>query len=126
MKINLLKTNAALKLLSLALATILWFFVISSKRSETVVEVPVRFVNIPQSLELIDHEKTINISLEGQQRLLRRLDRDDIDVVVDLRGFKGGRVSYYLSREDIRIPDSFEVKNIYPSKIDFTLKKRQK
>jgi YbbR domain-containing protein len=123
MSINFLKTNTLLKLTSIVLAVILWFFVVSSKRSETVIEIPVRFVNISQSLELIDYQKTISIRIEGQERLLRRLRKDDVNAVINLNGYKEGKVSYHISAEDIRIPGSFVIKNIYPSRINLTLRK---
>ncbi len=125
MRMELLTTNTLLKFLSLVLAGILWFFVVSNKRSETVIDVPVRFINISPSLEIVDTHKTISIRLEAQERLLRELRQDDISIVINLNGYKEGKVSYHLSNENIRVPSSFVIKNIYPSKIDFILKKMQ-
>jgi len=123
MRIDFLKTNALLKLTSLILASILWFFVVSSKRSEIVIEVPIRFINLSRSLELTDNQETVSIRLEGQERFLRRLRKDDVSAVINLSGYKEGRVSYHISSKDIMVPDAFVIKNIYPSRINFTLKK---
>lgn len=125
MRMDFITTNTLLKLVSLILAIILWFFVVSNKRSETAVDVPLRFINISPSLEIVDAHKTVSIRLEGQERLLRRLRDDDISVVINLSGYNEGRVSYHLSNENIRMPRTFEIKNIQPSKINFTLKKIQ-
>jgi len=122
--LELIKKNALLKFLSLFLATILWFFVVSSKRTETVIEVPVRFINVSPSYEIVDaDDKIVSIRLEGQERLLRRLKGDDIKIVVNLRGYKAGRVSYHLSEEDISLPRYLKIKNISPSKISFVLRR---
>jgi len=121
--LDILKTNALLKLISLIIAIVLWFLVISSRRSEVMIDTPVRFVNIPQSLRLVDNHKTISIVLEGQERLLRRLNRDEVRVVINLNGYEEGKVSYYISRKDVRVPDSFIVKDIHPPRIEFRLEK---
>lgn len=121
---NLITRNALLKFLSLCIAIILWFFVVSSKRTETVIEVPLRFINISPSLEIVDAEdRTVSIRLEGQERLLGRLKGDDVDLVINLKGYKEGRVSYHLSEENVRLPRFIKIKNIYPSKINFTLRR---
>lgn len=125
MRTDFITTNTLLKLVSLALAVILWFFVVSSKRSEMAVDAPLRFVNISPSLEIVDAYKTVSIQLEGQERLLRKLRGDDISVVINLNGYREGRVSYHLSSENIKLPKSFQIKNINPSKITFTLVKTQ-
>jgi YbbR domain-containing protein len=122
-RLNLLRTNTLLKLTSLILAIVLWFFVVSSRRSELMIDIPVRFVNVPQALELVDHHKTISIVLEGQERLLRRLDKEDVSVVINLNGYKEGRISYYISSRDIRVPDSFVIKDIHPPRVEFSLRK---
>ncbi len=125
MRTDFITTNTLLKLVSLALAVILWFFVVSSKRSEMAVDAPLRFVNISPSLEIVDAYKTVSIQIEGQERLLRKLRDDDISVVINLNGYREGRVSYHLSSENVKLPRSFQIKNINPSKITFTLVKTQ-
>ncbi|GAB4534276.1 MAG: hypothetical protein Fur0020_00750 [Thermodesulfovibrionia bacterium] len=121
---ELITRNALLKIISLGIAITLWFFVVSSKRTETIIEVPLRFINILPSLEIVDAEdKTVSIRLEGQERLLAKLRGGDVNVVIDLKGYKEGRVSYHLSEENVRLPRYITIKNIYPSKITFTLRR---
>lgn len=121
---NFFTTNTLLKLVSLVLAAILWFLVVSGNRSEIIIDVPVRFINISPSLEITDGQRTVSIGVEGQERLLKKLKQDDISVVIDLDGYTSGRVIYPLSEENIRLPRSFVIKSIYPGKISLTLKEQ--
>lgn len=123
---NFFTTNTLLKLVSLALAVILWFIVVSGNRSEIVIDVPVEFINLSPSLEITDAPKTISIGLEGQERLLKKLKHDDISVVIDLNGYTAGKILYPLSEDNVRLPKSFVIKSIYPGKISLTLKEQRK
>ncbi|RJQ54803.1 MAG: YbbR-like domain-containing protein [Nitrospiraceae bacterium] len=126
MKKDFLSRNIGLKLASLVLAVTLWFFVILSGRSGTVVEIPVMYVNVPQGLEVTDFPKTLSINVEGQERILKNLKRDEISAVVDLRDAKTGRNFYSLTAENIRLPSTLEATNIDPQTISLTLEKQFK
>ncbi|MCK5427540.1 MAG: hypothetical protein KAJ34_07570, partial [Thermodesulfovibrionia bacterium] len=91
------KTNRLLKLTSLVLAAVLWFFIVSQGRSVIVMDVPVGFKNLPDSLEVLDGIQTVSISIEGQERLLKKLRREDIAVVIDLSNVKKGSMFFPLT-----------------------------
>ncbi|MBS1112202.1 MAG: hypothetical protein H6Q95_494, partial [Nitrospirae bacterium] len=104
MKKNFITSNLWLKLASILLAVTLWFFVMSSGRSVIIKEVPVQYINMPQSLEMVEMAKNVSIIIEGQKRLLSGLNQDDISVVVDLENMKAGKNIYSLSRKNIKMP----------------------
>lgn len=116
-------TNIWLKLASLGLAIILWFFVMMSSRSEIIVDVPIEYVNVPQRLEIVDAPKTVGIGIEGQERLLKNIKKDNISVIVDMDKFKEGRLFFSLSKENIKLPKRIMIISISPRTISVTLKK---
>lgn len=124
MKKNILTKNIVLKVASLIMAVILWFFVILSGRSGLMIDIPVMYVNTPPELEVTDFPRTVSINIEGQDRLLKNLKENDISAVVDLRDAKTGRNFYTLTPENIKMPKTLEVINIDPQTISLTVEKQ--
>jgi YbbR domain-containing protein len=124
---NLIAKNIWLKIVSLIIAVTLWFFVILSGRSEIDMDVPVTVTNVPERFEVTDYPKTINVGIEGQERLLKYLKPNEIIAVLDISDAKVGRTFYTLSKDNIKLPTSFLVTSINPEtvsvKIESQLKK---
>ncbi len=127
MKTRFFTTNLGLKLASLVLAVILWFFVILSGRSQITVSVPLVFRNLPAGLAVVDSPETVSITIQGQERLIRNLRQDEISAVVDLGKAKTGKFFYTLSKDNIKLPKTLIVTDIDPEtvslKIEAQLKK---
>jgi len=126
MKKNFITSNLWLKLASILLAVTLWFFVMSSGRSVIIKEVPVQYINMPQSLEMVEMAKNVSIIIEGQKRLLSGLNQDDISVVVDLENMQAGKNLYSLSKKNIKLPKSLLITSISPETLSLTLEERLK
>lgn len=119
-------TNVALKLSSLVVAVALWFFVMLSGRSEVTMDVPVVFTNIPERFEVVEAPKTISVTIEGQERLLRYLQPSDVSAVISVTDAKAGRSFFTISRENIRLPKTFLVSGIDPETISLTMERQLK
>jgi YbbR domain-containing protein len=117
-------TNPGLKLASLVLATLLWFFVVSQSRSVMVMDVPISFKNIPSNLEVVDGPKTVTISIEGQERLLKKLRQGDISVVIDLNNIKKGNIFLPLTAENILLPNMLTVTDISPQTLKLKVEEK--
>ncbi len=110
-------TNPWLKLASFVLAILLWFFVVLKGHSVIIMDIPVELKNIPVELEVVERPETINITVEGHERFLKKLREEDISVVVDLGNIRKGETFLPLSAENITLPESFTVKDISPQNI---------
>lgn len=126
MKKNFITANLWLKLTSIFLAVVLWFFVMSSGRSVIIREIPVQYINMPQSLEMVDMARNVSVVIEGQKRLLSGLNQGDINVVVDLENMKAGENIYSLSRKNIKMPKRLLITSISPQTLNLTLEERLK
>ena len=74
-------TDIGLKLSSLVVAIILWFFVMLGGRAEIAMDIPVTFINIPDKLEVFDAPKTVRVKIDGQERLLKNLSQNEVRAV---------------------------------------------
>src|SRR4030042_3516539 len=113
--------NLGLKLTAVFLSIVLWIFVTSRGQSEISFDVPIEFKDIPQGLEIVTHSvKVISLNMRGQERLLKNIKPADISVSLDLSKAKKGEGTYYVHREDIRLPHAITVSNFNPSNVKVT------
>jgi YbbR domain-containing protein len=99
MKKTFLAKNLWLKLASFILAVALWFFVVLSGRLGIVMDIPIMYINVPRAYEVVDFPKTVSVSIEGQERLIRNLKQNEISAVIDLSNAKEGK-SFYTSNQN--------------------------
>ncbi|MDO8746064.1 MAG: CdaR family protein [Thermodesulfovibrionales bacterium] len=110
--------NFGLKVTAVVMAIILWFFVISKGQSEISIDVPMELKNMPQGLESIKQGvKSVNVSLKGQDRILRNMKPSDVRVHIDLSRAKKGKGIYYINKDDVRIPPTINITGITPSSV---------
>jgi YbbR domain-containing protein len=111
--------NWPIKLASLVLAVILWFYVTSKGKTEMSLTVPLELRNVPQGMVVVgDVPGTIELRLQGQERALRDIAAGKKVVgTVDLgRGKEGGN-TFPLSPDDIRKPAGVLVTHLDPFEI---------
>jgi YbbR domain-containing protein len=114
--------NIAFKLLSLAIAISLWFFVTYRGQSETTVEAQLEFKNIPQGLEILKQNiKKVTINIRGHESILTALKPSDVRVVVDLSNGKSGESTYYFDTNDVKSIKNIKILRIDPSSVRVTL-----
>ena len=121
-----LTTNMELKIASLIIAVGLWFFVMLSGRGEVTMDIPVKFINVPSSYEIMDYPGVISVSIEGQERLLKYLKPNEVSAVINLANAKEGRSFHTIQRENIELPKSFLVTSINPETISMNIERQLK
>jgi YbbR domain-containing protein len=115
---NLLFGNASLKISALLLSVFLWLFVTSRGQSEISLEVPLEFKNVPAGYGIVTAStKAVNVTIRGQERLMKSLQPADVRVSVDLTKAKTGEATYYINKDDIRLPYAMSAMNVAPSSI---------
>ena len=84
-------------------------------------EATVSFVNLPPGLEIMDSPKTVDVVIEGQERLLRSVRQNEISATVDLSNTRAGKVFVTLTKDDISIPKMLTVNSINPETISLKI-----
>jgi YbbR domain-containing protein len=113
--------NIGLKISSLVVAVLLWFFVTLGGRVEISMDIPVAFINIPPKLEVFDAPHTISVDIKGQERILRNLKKNEVRAVIDLHEAKAGRAFFTLSKNNIKLPENLVVTAIDPETISLKI-----
>ena len=121
---KLITRNLWLKVTSLVLAVMLWFFVVSKGLSVVVIDVPIGFKDIPANLEVVDSPKTIGVTIEGQERLLKKLRQEDIRAIIDLSNVKKGKTFLSVAPDNITVPRTLTVNEISPQTINLMIEEK--
>lgn len=107
-----------MKLISIFLAMILWYFVISERGGETSLSIPLEFRNIPSSLIIIKNPvESINIRINGPVTLLRGLSSREVTAIIDLSNAKPGVAEFVIQPEQITVPRGLRVTMVSPASI---------
>ena len=115
---NMITRNLGLKISALLISVLLWFFVTSRGQSEMSLELPIEFKNIPVGLGIVNSSnKTASVHIRGQERLMKNIKSTDIRVSVDLGKAKKGEGTFYVNKDDIKLPYAMSVTSVSPSSL---------
>lgn len=110
--------NIGLKLLALAIASLLWFTMAGEHVVERVVHVPLEMQNRPERLELVGQlPDQVEVRLQGSSGLLSRLQPGDIVAILDLEGARPGSRLFHLRTDQVRSPFGVSVSQVIPQTI---------
>lgn len=116
--------NLALKILSLAFAVVLWFFVMGEQRHEVSHVVPVEYRNLPKGLIIANEvPDAVAVTLSGPRALLVHMGPDELSLPLDLSGLKPGLTSFKRLEENLKAPGGLVVTRISPASIDVRLER---
>jgi len=122
---SLLFSNFYLKILSVIIAILLWFFVIGKSKNEMGIDAPLEFKGIPQDVTIVNNiPAAIHVRLKGSSTLLRPLTEKKPLFNIDLSHAKMGETVILLEKKDLKnIPLGVEVIDISPVAITVILDK---
>jgi YbbR domain-containing protein len=108
--------NAALKIVALGLATLLWLAVGHDQNIEMLVTVPLELQHAPPNLE-VDSESPFQarVTLSGPERLLQQMNTSEVHAVLNVAGASAGEHTFDLSGKDIHAPREVKVVQVVPA-----------
>ncbi len=113
---NYVLNNLPFKVVSLAIAILLWWAVGRDQPIEVPVTVPLEFQHAPANLDInSDYPLQTRVTLRGPERLLQGMNPSEVHAVLDLHGATPGERTFDLTAQDIRIPRTVRVVQIVPS-----------
>jgi len=111
-----LQKDMSVKLLSVAIALVLWFQVMGEENpavERTFGNIPVSTENLAQDQVLLDWQpKTVDITLKGPRNLLGSVTREDVQAQVNLGGFGEGHATAPV---EVMVPRGVTVVETVPS-----------
>ncbi len=113
-----------LKVLAIALASLLWLTVAGEHVVERSLRVPLEFRNIPEALEIVGNTPdTVDVRLRGSSAMLSRLQAGEIVAVLDLSSARTGSRLFHIRNDEVRAPFGVEVSQVVPATLALELEK---
>lgn len=117
-----LTQNWGLKLLSLALAVLLWLFVVGQKSSEMTISIPLELTGVPDDLVILNRvPETVRARLSGPRTLLSSITPQQLSVILSLEGAQPGTATFENLASRIHLPKRIEVTYLSPSVVSLEL-----
>lgn len=118
--------NAALKLLSLAVALCIWSFTAISREKRYDLALPVELRNIPPGYSLAgEPPREIRFTLSGPSILIDGARRSNAALILSLRGAAPGRTLFSHLESYLKLPDGISVTRISPASLEIDLVRDQ-
>jgi YbbR domain-containing protein len=118
--------NFTLKVLSLAVAVLLWMAVTRDPVAEVALNVPVEFHNAPEHLEISSETiPQVQVRVRGPVRAVRDISATEVHAVIDLANVQPGERTYDLSPARIHVPDGVQVVQAVPAQIRISFDRRE-
>lgn len=116
--------HLGLKLLSIAIATLLWLVVSGEQVVERALRVPLEYQNLPERLELVnDPPASVDVRVRGSSSALSRVAQGDLVAVIDLRSTRQGRRLFHLTAEHVRAPFGVDVVQVSPATLSLSFER---
>jgi len=107
--------HLGLKLLSVALAVLLWMVVAGEETVERGLRIPLELQQFPPGLELDGEPPSlVDARVRGASGTVGRLSSGDVVAVIDLRGAHVGRRLFPLTPDQVRVPFGVEIVQVTP------------
>jgi YbbR domain-containing protein len=116
--------HLGLKIIAIALASLLWLTVAGEHIVERSLRVPLEFRNIPEALEIVGNTPdSVDVRLRGSSAVLSRIQQGEIVAVLDLSTARSGSRLFHIRNDEVRAPFGVEVSQVVPSTLALELEK---
>lgn len=110
--------HIGLKIVSIALASLLWVLVSGEQLVERALRIPLEFTNVPAQLELVgDPPAVVDVRVRGSSGALGRIAPGELVAVLDLKDARPPQRLFHLTNADVRTPFGVEVVQVTPSSV---------
>ena len=116
--------HLGLKILAIALASVLWLTVAGEHVVERSLRAPLAVRNLPPALEIVgDLPAAVDVRVRGSSAQLSRMDPGEVVAMVDLTNARIGTRLFHLRTDEVRVPYGIEVAQVMPPTLSLTVEK---
>ena len=117
--------NLPFKLVSLAIAIMLWWAVGRDSAIEIPMTVPLEFQHAPSNLEITsDYPFQAQVTLRGPEHLLQEIRPSQVHALMDLEGAVPGERTFDLSASQVQVPHNVKVVQVVPAQFHINFDRR--
>lgn len=114
--------NWELKLVSVAIAFVVWILVVNADRKQVAFAAPVEYVGVPAGMVLVgDRRDTVDVQVDAARWAVARLTPAAVRVRIDLTGLKPGDNAVPVSPAEVDTPAGVAVTRLSPAWLRVTL-----
>lgn len=115
---RLFLNNIGVKIISIAVAVILWIVVLGSRIVEVTKDIPVEIITPADIIPANEVVERVAFRLSGPKAFLRAiLDRKEDPIRINLEGSKPNLITYRFFSDSIRLPIGVKVLSINPAAV---------
>jgi hypothetical protein len=126
--VGLIFENFFLKLLSIAIAVLIWGLVASEPEVAQFASVPLQYKNLPDDLEISSEPVTVaRLELRGPESVLRSIGQEGgfrPGIVLDMSGVRAGERTVPIGDANVRLSRGIRLVRSIPSSVQFTFEER--
>ena len=116
------RKNLLLKIVSLCLGALLWYFVVGEDRLDMNIQIPVEILNLPEDLVISNqYKKEVDVSVRGPRSAIQELRNRHISRSIDLSGANPGTVVIKNDNSSIPLPRGITVLRLQPANITLSI-----
>ncbi|WP_418791502.1 YbbR-like domain-containing protein [Phosphitispora sp. TUW77] len=111
------KGDLGLKVLSIALAFVLWVYVsneLNPTKNKEFKAVPVEVKGVGQNLAVSEMPGTVNVQVQANQNVIAELDVQSIEVFIDLSSIESGETVVPVQ---VKVPEGVKVVDLRPQQV---------
>jgi YbbR domain-containing protein len=117
--------NLPFKLVSLAIAILLWWVVGRDSAIEIPMTVPLEFLHAPSNLEITsDYPFQAQVTLRGPEHLLQEMRPSLVHALLDLEGAGPGERTFDMSASQVQVPHNVKVVQVVPAQYHISFDRR--
>jgi YbbR domain-containing protein len=119
--------NFGLKLLSLAVAIVLWVVIVGDPEMMTSISAPIQYKNLPKDLELASEiPENVHLELRGPASKLATILEERTAVVLDLASQPSpGERTFTIRQMDVNLPSGVSLARVVPAQLRLRFERRE-
>lgn len=119
--LRLLTDHWELKIIALAVACTLWFFVATSEQSQVALATPVEYMGLSDGLVLVAGQReSVEVEVRAVRSVVARLGPETLRVRIDLASIEAGEAAIQLTPAHVQAPPGATVTRITPAQLQLT------
>jgi len=116
------RMDLLLKIVSLCLGTLLWYFVVGEDQVDMNIQVPIEVLNLPEDLVISNQfKKELDVSIRGPRSIIQELRQRNITRPIDLSDAEPGTRVINNENDSIPLPRGISVLQLQPANITLSI-----